>query len=243
MRAPAKDGREVAKEPGADLANAHRPSSGAGPRNADRLLRCSASVIGHTTRPALRALEFTVMIRSMRPVLLTLSLLAIAGSAAAQGHNAHSHGVARLEVTIDGPAITLRLESPLESLLGFERAPRNDAERGQVHAMAQALRAGNAFVPTAAARRRVERVELKSPVLAPELLGASSGAAAGKAADDHADLEGTFVYRCEDARALAGIDVMLFDSFKRLRRVDAQVAGPKGQSAAKLTARSRQLRW
>lgn len=175
--------------------------------------------------------------------LMALFLSVCAVPVAAQGHKAHSHGVARLEVTIDGPAITLRLESPLESLLGFERAPRNDAERGQVHAMAQALRAGNAFVPTAAARCRIERVELKSPVLAPELLGGSGGGAAGKAADEHADLEGTYVYRCEDAGALAGIDVMLFDSFKRLRRVDAQVAGPRGQSAAKLTARSRQLRW
>jgi hypothetical protein len=156
---------------------------------------------------------------------------------------AHSHGVARLEVAVDGPTITLRLDSPLESLLGFERAPRNEAERGQVNAMAQALRAGTAFVPTASARCRLDRVELKSPVLAPELLGGSGGAAARQSTDDHADLQGTFVYRCEDARALVGVDVMLFDSFKRLRRVDAQVAGPKGQSALKLTARSRQIRW
>ena len=36
---------------------------------------------------------------------------------------------------------------------------------------------------------------------------------------------------------------MLFDTFKRLNRVEAQVAGPKGQSALKLTARARQIRW
>jgi hypothetical protein len=177
---------------------------------------------------------------------LALTALLIAGATAGQSAlaaGAHSHGIAQLDVAVDGATITLKLQSPLESLVGFERAPRNDAERGQVRAMAQALRSGNQFVPTAAARCRLGEVGLTSPVLAPELLGSGAAASAGKAADDHAELDGTFVYRCEDPKALQGIDVMLFDHFKRLGRVDVQVAGPKGQSAAKLTARSRQIRW
>lgn len=174
---------------------------------------------------------------------LALAVFSLSAAAAALAASAHSHGVARLDVAVDGPTVTLRLESPLESLLGFERAPRNDAERGQVRAMAQALRAGSAFVPTAAARCRLDSVKLASPVLAPELLGETGASPKGKADGEHADLEGTFVYRCEDTKLLAGLDVMLFDSFKRLRRVDAQVVGPKGQSAFKLTARARQIRW
>jgi hypothetical protein len=156
---------------------------------------------------------------------------------------AHSHGVARLDVAVDGATITLKLTSPLDSLLGFERAPRNDAERGQVRAMAQALRSGGSFVPGAAARCRLERSELSSPVLAPDLLGGSEAAAPGKATGDHAELDATFVYRCDDPAALRQIDVRLFGQFKRLNRVDAQLAGPKGQAAARLTARSPQLRW
>ncbi len=162
---------------------------------------------------------------------------------AARAHKAHSHGVAKLEVAVDGPAITLKLESPLDSLLGFERAPKTDAERARVREMAKVLRSGDAFVPTAAARCRLDSVKLVSPALAPELLGESGGAPAGKTDDEHADLDGTFVYRCEDPKALAGIDVTLFDTFKRLRRLDTQVASPKGQSALKLTAKSRQIRW
>lgn len=156
---------------------------------------------------------------------------------------AHSHGVAQLDVAVDGSTITLQLQSPLETLIGFERAPRNDAERGQVRAMAQALRSAGLFVPTAAARCRLDRVDLRSPMLAPELLGENGAAMADKPADDHAELDATFVYRCEDAKSLQGIDIMMFDYFKRLRRIDVQVAGPKGQSALKLTSRSRQIRW
>jgi hypothetical protein len=173
---------------------------------------------------------------------LATILLATLASPPVLAAGAHAHGMARLEVAVDGATITLRLQAPLESLLGFERAPRNDAERGLVRTMAQALRSGSAFVPTPAARCRLDQVELASPVLAPDLLG-GVGAAAGAPADEHAELAGTFVYRCDEARALLGLDVMLFDTFKRLNRVEAQVAGPKGQSALKLHSRARQIRW
>jgi len=174
--------------------------------------------------------------------LLLLSLVVSLLPATGQAQKAHSHGVAQLEVAVDGATISLKLESPLDSLLGFERAPRNDPERDRVRVMAQALRSGP-FVPTAAARCRLQQVSLRSAALAPELLGESGPAAGGKAGDEHADLDATFLYRCEDPKSLAGIDVMLFDHFKQLRRVDTQVAGPKGQAALKLTAKSRQVRW
>lgn len=178
---------------------------------------------------------------ALRSSVALLLVSAVLGCGAALAAGKHAHGEARLDVSIDGPVLVLKLAAPLDSLLGFERAPRNDAERARVQALAQTLRGGAMFVPTAAARCRLERVELSSPVLAPELLG-ESGAAAGKA-DDHADLDGSFVYRCEDAKALVSVDVMLFDHFKRLRRIDAQVAGPKGQLAPRLTSKSRQIRW
>jgi hypothetical protein len=37
---------------------------------------------------------------------------------------AHAHGAAELGVAVDGPTVTLQLRSPLDSLLGFERAWR-----------------------------------------------------------------------------------------------------------------------
>jgi hypothetical protein len=176
---------------------------------------------------------------------LLLACLLAAGALAtdaAHAAKAHAHGVAGLTVAIYGGTITLTLDAPLESLVGFERAPKTDAERTRVREMAQTLRSGDVFVTTTAARCKPAKVDLVSPVLAPELLG-GTGTAAGEAAGGHADLAGTFIYRCEDIAALREIDVRLFEQFKRLRRIDAQLAGPKGQSAHRLTPRARQLRW
>ena len=64
--------------------------------------------------------------------VLLISLLA-AGLAAtalpAWAAKAHQHGVARLDVAVEATRVTLYLDTPLDNLLGFERAPRTDAER------------------------------------------------------------------------------------------------------------------
>lgn len=148
------------------------------------------------------------------------TLLVTAGLAAsAWAGKAHEHGAARLDVALDGSTLTLILETPLDGLLGFERAPRSDAERRAAEAAIATLRAADAlFAIDPAAQCRAASVELSS---APLGLG-------GTAKDDgHGDLDGEFVFRCQAAPAW--LDAGLFKAFPRLARLDVQVAAPKGQ--------------
>ena len=59
----------------------------------------------------------------------------------------------------------------------------------------------------------------------------------------HAELEATWRFRCAQPQALQGVDVRLFQMFPGLRRLDAAVAGPKGQSSSKLSPESTRLKW
>ncbi len=148
---------------------------------------------------------------------------------------AHVHGAAQLQVAVDGSTLNLQLETPLASLVGFEHAPRTAQQKQALQAMAGRLRQANEiFTPTPAARCTLVSVELESPLLQP------SPPAGG---DGHADLDGSFVFRCEDAAALRDLDVGLFASFPKLRRLDVQVAGPRGQSAARLSPQQRRVSW
>jgi hypothetical protein len=183
------------------------------------------------------------MNKALHQLCAAAFLAGVCAAFAALAAKSHTHGVAALTVAIYGATITMTLDAPLESLLGFEREPRTEAERNRVREMAQVLRSGDAFATTPAARCRPAKVELASAALAPELLGSGGGGAAGTTDDGRAELNGTFIYRCEDIAALREIDVRLFDPFKRLHRIDAQLAGPKGQSAHRLRPRARQLRW
>ncbi len=169
--------------------------------------------------------------------LLTLLGITVASPGLAQsarGH-AHVHGVATLDVAVDGDTLVLGLQSPLDSLLGFEHRPRNDKEKAAVQTMANTLRQpAELFVLPIAAQCRSTSVTLQSPVLE---------AGPGADGDGHADLHGEFVFQCVQPRHLTGMTVQLFKAFPHLKRVDVQIATPHGQNAARLSPQRNQLRW
>jgi len=152
----------------------------------------------------------------------------------AHGHAAHVHGVAQLEVVAEGAELHLRLESPLESLLGFERAPRNDKERAAVAEMRKKLAdAGKLFTPTSAAQCTLKSVQVTAPTLDGKV--AASG--------EHADLEANFQFGCAQPAKLTGVEVRLFQAFPKMRRVEAQIISAKGQKATRLSSKMRFLSW
>jgi hypothetical protein len=67
------------------------------------------------------------------------ALMVLPVSLYAAEHVAHVHGAAKLQVAIDGSTATLMLESPLESLVGFEYAPGNKAEKTALAKLAATL--------------------------------------------------------------------------------------------------------
>lgn len=140
----------------------------------------------------------------------------------------HQHGVATLDVAVEAGRVTLYLESPLDNLLGFERAPRTDAERAQAEKMLAKLRAADTlFRIDSAAGCLLAKVTLTSPVL-------GQGTAAATAKDSHADLDGRFEFTCKAGQRAGFVEVGLFEAFVSLKRIELQVATPKGQLKATL---------
>lgn len=96
---------------------------------------------------------------------------------------AHEHGVARLDIGVEVGRITLTLEVPLDGLVGFERAPRTDAERAAVAAALARLQEADKMVRIdGAAGCGAGKVDLVAPVwgvggAAPAAAAAPSGSA------------------------------------------------------------------
>ncbi|MFO1303669.1 MAG: DUF2796 domain-containing protein [Burkholderiales bacterium] len=167
-------------------------------------------------------------------LLGTLMLLAGAAMPARADVRPHEHGAVKVDVAIDGAEMTVAVEMPLDSLVGFERAPRNDAERKAAAEALAKMRAGDAlWKPNADAQCTLASAKVEAPVLEP-------GAKASPG--EHADLDATYVWKCAQPGRLATLDVALFDAFKRVKRVEVQVAGPKGQSKTVLRAPAREVR-
>jgi len=156
-------------------------------------------------------------------------LLPLAGHAG----KAHEHGAARLDIAYEAGKLSIDLDTPLDNLLGFERAPRTDAERQAATALVTALKAGDRlFVMDPAARCTLGKVELRS---APLRLGAADGQGG-----DHGDLEASWEFSCLGA-APTFVDVDLATAFKRMNRIEVQTATPKGQGKLTLKAPARRV--
>jgi hypothetical protein len=157
---------------------------------------------------------------------LLLSTLAFAAPA-------HVHGAAKLDISVEGDKLTIAMEMPLESTVGFERLARSDKEKLAFTNMMTTLKnAAELFTPTLAANCRVESAEVGDPF------------PGGKAkADGHADIDADYVFRCAKPAALKGFETSLFKKFSRLHKIDVQRATPGGQGKATLTPEQATLTW
>jgi len=154
---------------------------------------------------------------------LCLSTQAQAGKAA------HVHGLMHLDIAVDKQLLIVQMESPLDSLLGFEHRPRTPAQRQAADALLKRMDDGaTLFKPDAAAQCVLMETRIESAVLQ-----STAPAAGSKDADkksEHADLDASYEFSCTHPDKLTAVEIGLFDTFKRLQKIEVQVAGARSQS-------------
>lgn len=191
-----------------------------------------------------------------RPPLLPLCLAAaLAPSLAfAEAGKVHVHGVAQLDVAIDGGLIEMNLTAPKYDLVGFERAPRDAAEEAQL------LAARKKVLDHAALWLFSVRAQCgaEAPVLvegaAPVSMDAQPGAHDHDHSHDHehdhshdhahghdhdhgghSDWSVRYRFRCASPRGLTRIDTQAFTVFPSLQTINVQLADARGARELVLT--------
>lgn len=177
----------------------------------------------------------------MRRFLSALAILSCATAAQAQhAHAPHEHGVAELQVVVEGELLQIEFASPLDNLVGFEHAPRTARQRKALDEAERGLRAfERLFVLPAAAGCTLTGTELEHPFGADD--GHEHGAHDHGNAGGHAELGVRYTLRCAAPAALDTVQVELFDAFPQTRQIRAQWVSPRGQGSAVLTAKRRAL--
>jgi hypothetical protein len=168
--------------------------------------------------------------------LLIVGVLALCAAVPARAGKAHEHGVATLNIGVEPARVSLMLDTPLDNVLGFERAPRTDAERAAADAVLARLRGGaELFAVDSQAGCGAPKAGIKAPVLEP-------GAPADKDGG-HAELEASWDFACQAGAKAGFVDLAgLFEALPRLKRVNLQVVTPRGQVKAALTRSNTRVR-
>lgn len=185
----------------------------------------------------------------MRRVLLALpfTLLpfaAIAEEAHDHDHaehaslGAHEHGVAQLNVALDGNTLEIELESPAMNLVGFEHAPSSDADKAAISQARSQLEKPLALFSLNTGDCSVSSSELESPLFS----GGHAEAEHKHEADEHehehehSEIHAHYSFNCKQPQALQQLDLaQLFKQFPATHKIQLQLIGPNGQQGAELS--------
>ncbi|MHA6162276.1 DUF2796 domain-containing protein [Pseudomonas sichuanensis] len=184
----------------------------------------------------------------MRRLLLALpfALLPLAVAHAHDEHDhdhgtlaAHEHGVAKLNVVLDGNTLELELDSPAMNLVGFEHAASTDADKAKVAAARQQLEQPlKLFGLAQAAGCKDEAQELQSPLFGDAAHADDDGDAhEHEHGHQHADVNAHYQFTCATPAKLAQLDLgPLFKTFPQTQKINVQLIGPNGQKGVEATA-------
>ncbi len=191
----------------------------------------------------------------MRPLLLALVLLPFA----AQAHDdhdhdhahgslgKHEHGVAQLNVALDGKTLELELDSPAMNLVGFEHAASTDADKAAVaKARAQLEKPLELFALPVTAGCSVASQELRSPLFGDKAPAHAHKEKAGHEHEHehgHADIHTHYQLSCEKPELLKLLTLAeFFKRFPATQKIQVQLIGPDGQKGADLAPASAELK-
>jgi len=151
---------------------------------------------------------------------------------------AHEHGKVTINIAVEGGTLTAELDSPAINVTGFERAPRDPAERALVAGVDRWLASGVAVLgaPPAAGCVR-SRVDYTPPQLGGKHGDEHEGDHAGESAE-HADYEARFTYACSNPAALAWADLWLLRRLKNVTVVEVNLVTPQKQTQISVTGAS-----
>ncbi|MEB5229118.1 DUF2796 domain-containing protein [Pseudomonas aeruginosa] len=191
----------------------------------------------------------------MRPLLLALVLLPFA----AQAHDdhdhdhahgslgKHEHGVAQLNVALDGKTLELELDSPAMNLVGFEHAASTDADKAAVaKARAQLEKPLELFALPVTAGCSVASQELRSPLFGDKAPAHAHKEKAGHEHEHehgHANIHAHYQLSCEKPEPLKLLTLAeFFKRFPATQKIQVQLIGPDGQKGADLAPASAELK-
>lgn len=145
---------------------------------------------------------------------------------------AHEHGVASLNVALDGQALEIQLESPAMNLVGFEHAASSAADQAKVAAArAQLEQPAVLFSLPAAAGCTLAEKALHSPLFGDH----EPAEAEHEHSHDHADIDADYRFDCSAPEHLQALDLaVLFQQFPATEKLAVQLIGPSGQRGAEL---------
>ena len=182
-------------------------------------------------------------------------------------HEAHEHGVAHLNIAIEGNNVIIEFTSPAANIVGFEHHPRTQKQKDAVKNAVKKLKEGNVlFLLSADSKSRLAESRVDTDIGSHEDHESESEHAHEKEghhgedeghhgkeakhdeehsdADDHerhSEFEAKYHFVCKAPNKLSQIDVQLFQVFPGIEHIEVQLINETRQTGMELTAQKNKI--
>lgn len=144
-------------------------------------------------------------------------------------HGVHVHGMATLDIVMDGQELMIHLQSPLMNFSGFEYQPETEQEKAIYQDLLQQLEMLDTLLKVQGSSCVAESIAVEDPYAVQNKAG-------------HADVVVSYFLRCEDPQNITGLKINLFDIYNRLETLQVQIVLPVGQQQLELNPQRTTIR-
>jgi len=155
----------------------------------------------------------------------------------------HVHGVATLDIAIEGNELSIDLDSPAFNLFGFEHEAKTPEEQAAVKKVRTILDNPSAlFGIPAAAKCTIADSEIEIP-----LAGHDHPHEEGEDHDhdhEHSDVEAGYTFNCSDLANVKSLDLAsFFTNFPSTEKINVQLVAPSGQAMFEASSANSKISW
>jgi hypothetical protein len=172
-------------------------------------------------------------------------------------HGAHVHGIAALNLALEGQEVHIELDSPAANIVGFEHAPSSEEDHAALDKAVATLKEGDTlFEFNDEAGCRMEMAKVSSKLLEEEHGEHAQETKEGRSHDEHkeddahehegethSDIEAAYHFECDTPDKLTQLTVELFDAFAGMEKIKVQYVIESKQGAAELTGKDHVVRF
>ncbi|MGD8833571.1 MAG: DUF2796 domain-containing protein [Desulfobacteraceae bacterium] len=175
-------------------------------------------------------------------------------------HQAHVHGIAHMNVAIEGDTVHIEFSSPAANIVGFEHHPETAEQKKAIEASIEKLKAGDKLFKLSPKAQG----KLTKSVVDTDIINASHPESHAEHSDEHdkhhksdkkhgkeehhtneheshSDYKAEYRFVCKRPEKLAQIEVLLFDIFPGIEHIEVQILTEKTQTALELTAKKNKI--
>lgn len=157
-----------------------------------------------------------------------------ADNSAHRQHEAHVHGEAKLNISIDKKILVFELSTPALNVLGFEHEPRTHQEKERVNKVNKILSAYENVISIPNLNCEQTQVEIISPY-ADEAIQANNGHKHEHHEEGHSEYYLSHSLTCKDMNRLEYVEVTLFDNFEGFENIKAIWINQTGAGSSEIT--------